>query len=360
MSAELADPVDAQATEGFAEKVLADYAGANAFFMASIGDRLGLFPELAQNGPASSPELAERTGLNERYLREWLAGMAAAGYLDHDPEAEVYSVPPERVPVLADEAGPAFFGCAFFDFSTNFGDTYHRLLDSFRTGEGISQDAYGSEVAHSIDRFTAPWFEHMLLDEWLPLLPVVEGRLRDGASVCDVGCGQGRALVKLAQAFPASTFVGIDVYEPAVRAAERAAAAADVGDRVRFEVRDAAAGLGGPYDIVTTFDVVHDSVRPGELLHAIRAGLEDDGRYVCVDINCSERSEENRGPMGTILYGLSLAYCLPVALTDGGAGLGTLGLPEPRLRELALEAGFSSVRRLPVDNPFNNVYELTP
>jgi len=360
VSTELNERVDEAAVEEFAEKVLVDYAGANAFFMASIGDRLGLFTELVENGTATSAELAQRTGLQERYLREWLQGMAAAGYLDYDPSTTGYTLPSAHAPVLAEEAGPAFFGCAFFDFSTNFGETYHRLLEAFRSGGGVSQEAYGQEVAASIERFTAPWFEHMLVEEWLPEMPAVATKLQEGASVCDIGSGRGRAVIKLAEAFPKSTFVGLDVYEPAVREAEAAAEKAGVADRVRFEVRDAAEGLGGRYDLITTFDVVHDSVDPAAILRSIRAALETEGRYVCVEINCSDRPEENAGPLGTVLYGLSLAYCLPVSLAEGGAGLGTLGLPESRLTELALEAGFSEVRRLPIDNPFNNVYEISP
>ncbi|MGH3084754.1 MAG: methyltransferase domain-containing protein, partial [Gaiellaceae bacterium] len=222
MSIELKEQVDDAAVEAFAEKVLADYAGANAFFMASIGDRLGIFEDLAE-GPATTEELAARTGLQERYVREWLGGMAAAGYVDYDPTTVSYSLPAERVPVLAEEAGPAFFGCAFFDFSTNFGETYHRLLDAFRAGGGVSQESYGAEVAESIERFTAPWFEHMLVELWLPEMPAVATKLQEGAFVCDVGCGRGRAVIKLALAFPKATFVGIDVYEPAVRAGEQAA-----------------------------------------------------------------------------------------------------------------------------------------
>ncbi|MGH3109497.1 MAG: class I SAM-dependent methyltransferase [Gaiellaceae bacterium] len=360
MKAELEQQIDDAAVEEFAEKVLLDYAGANAFFMASIGDRLGLFEELAESGAATSEELAGRTGLHERYLREWLGGMAAGGYLEHDPSSTRYALPAAHVPVLAEEAGPAFFGCAFFDFSTNFGDTYHQLLDAFRSGGGVSQESYGAEVAQSIERFTAPWFEHMLVEEWLPQMPVVGKKLTEGATVCDIGCGRGRALIKLASAFPLSTFVGLDVYEPAVRAAAAAAEEAGVADRTRFEVKDASQGLGGRYDVITTFDVVHDSVDPAGMLRAIRAGLDSDGRYVCVEINAADRPEENAGPLGTVLYGLSLAYCLPVSLAEGGAGLGTLGLPESRLRELAIDAGFSEVRRLPIENPFNSVYEISP
>jgi len=348
------------ATESFAERVFGDYAGANAFFLAGIGDRLGLFRELATGGEATAEELAARTHLRERYLREWLGGMVAAGYLRYDPTSARYALPPEHVPVLAEEAGPRFLGNAFFDFSTNFGETFRLLLEAFRTGGGVPQEAYGEEVALSIDRYTAPWFEHRLIPEWLPLMPAVRELLEAGCTVCDVGCGRGRGLIRLAEAFPRCRMVGIDAYEPAVRAASDLAREAGVADRVAFEIADGAAGLPGPFDVVTTFDVLHDSADPGGLLRAIRRALAPGGRYVCLDINCSERPEDNVGPMGTVLYGLSLAYCLPVSLAGGGAGLGTLGLPETRLRDLAIRAGFSQVRRVPIDDPFNNLYEVSP
>lgn len=360
MPAETTGVLEQAAVEAFAERVLGDYAGANAFFMAGIGDRLGLFKELAANGAATSDELAIRTRLEERYVREWLGGMAAAGYLDYDPATGRYALPADHVPVLAEEAGPFFFGSAFFDFSTNFGETYRRLVDAFRDGGGVPQSEYGAEVAESIERFTAPWFEHMLVQQWLPLMPDTLAKLEKGAIVCDVGCGRGRALSKLAAAFPRSRFVGYDVYEPAIQAARARVQDAGVADRVRLEVRDAAQGFGERFDVVTTFDVLHDSVDPRGILSAIRSALSSDGRYICLEINCADRPQDNLGPLGTVLYGLSLAYCLPVSLAEGGAGLGTLGLPESRLSELATEAGFSKVRRVPIDDPFNSVYELTP
>jgi Methyltransferase domain len=266
------------AVEAFAERVLGDYAGANAFFMAGIGDRLGLFKELAANGAATSDELATRTRLQERYVREWLAGMAAAGYLDYDPATGRYALPADHVPVLAEEAGPFFFGSAFFDFSTNFGETYRRLVDAFRDGGGVPQSEYGAEVAESIERFTAPWFEHMLVQQWLPLMPDTLAKLEEGAIVCDVGCGRGRALSKLAAAFPRSRFIGYDVYEPAIQAARARVQDAGVADRVRLEVRDAAQGFGERFDVVTTFDVLHDSVDPGGILSAIRSTLSSNRR----------------------------------------------------------------------------------
>jgi 2-polyprenyl-3-methyl-5-hydroxy-6-metoxy-1,4-benzoquinol methylase len=336
--------------EGFAEQVLGDYAGANAFLMAGLGDRLGLFAVIAANEPQSSAELADRTGLQERYLREWLAGMAAAGYLTYDPPSGRYAIPDAHVPVLAEEAGVWFFGAAFFDFSTNYGETFHRLLEAFRSGGGVAQEVYGEEVAASIDRFTAPWFEHRLVPEWIPAMPNVQALLAAGAVVCDVGCGRGRALITLAEAFPQCQFVGIDAYEPAIPGAREQARNAGVQDRVRFEVADATSGLPWRFEVITTFDVIHDSADPRGILRAIHDALVPTGRYVCVDINCADNPEDNAGPLGTVLYGSSHAYCLPVSLAAGGAGLGTLGLPPSRLSELAHEAGFADLRQVPTDD----------
>jgi 2-polyprenyl-3-methyl-5-hydroxy-6-metoxy-1,4-benzoquinol methylase len=352
--------LDESSVEGFAEKVLGDYAGANAFLMAGLGDRLGLFVALAASEPQSSFELAARTGLQERYLREWLAGMAAAGYLTYDAPSGRYAMPDAHVPVLAEEAGTWFFGAAFFDFSTNYGETFRLLAEAFRVGGGVSQEVYGEEVAESIDRFTAPWFEHRLVPEWIPAMPNVQALLEAGATVCDVGCGRGRALIKLAETYPGCRFTGIDAYEPAIRGARVHAEKAGVTERVRFEVADAAAGLPEQFDLVTTFDVLHDSTDPLGLLRAIHDALDPTGRYVCVDINCAANPENNAGALGTVLYGSSLAYCLPVSLATGGAGLGTLGLPRSILTALAHEAEFSRVHQVPIDDPFNNLYELIP
>jgi 2-polyprenyl-3-methyl-5-hydroxy-6-metoxy-1,4-benzoquinol methylase len=151
----------------------------------------------------------------------------------------------------------------------------------------VAQEAYGEEVAASIDRFTAPWFEHRLVPQWIPAMPNVQALLEAGATACDVGCGLGRALVRLAEAFPQCRFVGTDAYEPAIRGACAKAQEAGVQDRVRFEVADAAAGLPGRFDVITTFDVIHDSADPTGILRAIHDAPEPTGRYVCVDINCA-------------------------------------------------------------------------
>jgi 2-polyprenyl-3-methyl-5-hydroxy-6-metoxy-1,4-benzoquinol methylase len=211
-----------------------------------------------------------------------------------------------------------------------------------------------------MDRFTAMWHENLLLQEWIPAVPDVEAKLQRGARVADVGCGQGRALIKLVERFPRSTFVGYDVFAPNVERAWANARAAGVADRVSFEVADAAQGLPERFDVVTTWDVIHDSVDPLGILRAIRGALEPDGVYLCLDINCSDRPEENTGTLAALLYGFSILYCMSSSLAHGGEGLGTLGLHEPKLRELCAAAGFSTVRRVPVENPVNSLFDIRP
>jgi SAM-dependent methyltransferase len=210
-----------------------------------------------------------------------------------------------------------------------------------------------------MERFTAGWFENLLLPQWIPAMPRVKEALERGADVADVGCNRGRALLKLARAFPRSRYVGYDVFEPALRLATERAAAAGLGDRVRFEQRDVSKGLPEQFDVITTFDVIHDAVDPLGLLRTIREALRPGGTYVCLDINCSDKLEENAGPLGALFHGFSVLYCMTTSLSRGGAGLGTVGLPESKLKELATEAKFASVRRVPLENPFNNLYELT-
>jgi SAM-dependent methyltransferase len=175
--------------------------------------------------------------------------------------------------------------------------------------------------------------------------------------VADVGCGRGRALIKLAQAFPRSRYIGYDNFGPTVARATANAREAGVSDRVRFEERDASKGLPAQFDVITTFDVVHDAVDPLQLLQSIRRALMPGGVYVCLDINCSDKLEENANPLGAMFHGVSVFYCMTTSLANNGAGLGTLGFHEAKVRDLCEKAGFSSVRRVPLENPFNNLYE---
>jgi SAM-dependent methyltransferase len=342
----------------FTGRVLADTAAAATIVLAALGDRTGLFREMAEHGPGTSGELASRTGLSERYVREWLAGLFAAGYLTYDDARQQYALPAEHVPTLAAEPGPAFFGGVHQELIGAI-QRYDQIARAFRAGGGVRPADLHPDVWAGTSRFTAQWHQNMLVQQWLPLVPQTTARLRAGARVADVGCGTGQALIALARAFPAITGTGYDVHPPSVEQARRAAAEAGLADRIGYQVLDAAAGLPGPFDVITTFDVVHDAVDPLGLLRSIRDALSPGGRYLCLEINCSDQPAGNTGPIATLLYGFSILYCMTTSLAEGGEGLGTLGLPEPVLRQLAGKAGFSDVRHVEMDNPFNNLYELT-
>ena len=191
-------------------------------------------------------------------------------------------------------------------------------------------------------------------------MPDVQALLERGADVADIGCGRARALINLARAFPASRYTGYDSFPLNVREAEANVAAAGLTDRVHIEERDVAQGLPMQFDVITSFDVVHDAADPLGMLRAIRQALRPGGRYVAVEPGIGERLEENIGMLGTLFYTSSLFYCMTVSLAEGGAGLGTAGLPESKLRELCTQAGFSDVRRMPIEDPFHTVYEITP
>lgn len=354
------DRIDEQRAEAFVGRAMGDLSATVTVLMATIGDRLGLFTTLAEQGPATSEQLAERAGIAERYAREWLDAMAAAGYFDFHSESGTYTLPAEHRPVLAAEGGPVFVGGAYQEVS-GFVAVLDRIIEAFRTGGGVPSAEYNEHFFAGYARFTAGWYNNLLLPAWLPAMPATSQLLEAGADVADVGCGRGLALITLANAFPGSRFVGYDVHEPSVAAARSAAAEAGVADRVRFEQRDVAVeGLPSTYDVVFTFDVVHDAVDPAGMLRAIRAALRPEGRYVCVDMNASHRPEENAGTIGALFYGLSVLYCMTTSLAHGGAALGMCGFNPHTVELMCKEAGFSDIRQAPVENPFNKVYEITP
>jgi 2-polyprenyl-3-methyl-5-hydroxy-6-metoxy-1,4-benzoquinol methylase len=349
--------VDHARAEEFLGQVIGDFAGAMTTIQTVIGDRLGLFAELAGNGPATSDELAARAGIDERYAREWLHALHAAGYLEHDGERFV--LPDAHQPAFAQEGGPMFL-CGGYEELYAVLAVLPKVVESFRTGRGVAQSEYPSEFWSGLRRFTAGWHENHLVQEWIPAVPDVHRKLIDGCRYADVGCGQGLAVIRLAQAFPNSRFVGYDAFEGSLAGAEAAAAEAGVGDRVRFELRDVADGLAERFEVISTFDVIHDAVDPGALLKGIRSGLADEGCYLLLDINCADDPLENRGPLAALFYGFSVTYCMTTSLAHGGAGLGTCGLPPAKARELTAAAGFSSCKQVGLENPFNNLFAVRP
>ncbi len=350
---------DQQKTEEFVGKMLEDVSASMTVMLAAIGDRLGLFKELAEGGPATSGELAARADINERYAREWLGAMSSAGYLHYTPDSGRFKLPAEHSPALAQERGPFFFGGTLQMLPALFGIS-EKVTAAFRNGGGVTQSAYHEDFWEGMSRFTDCWFDNLLVQEWVPAMPIVQSKLENGVSVADVGCGRGHALIRLVEAFPNSTFIGYDVFAPTIEKAARAAREAGVDDRVSFQQLDVGKGIPEQFDIITTFDVVHDAVDPPGLLRDIHQALSRDGVYVCLDINCSDKLEENAGPLGSLFHGFSIFYCMTTSLANGGVGLGTLGFHEHKVKELCTEAGFSSVRTVPLENPFNNLYEIRP
>ena len=341
----------------FTGRVLADSAAAATIVLAALGDRTGLFKDLAEHGPATSGELASRTGLSERYVREWLGGMFAAGYLSYDDAQQRYALPAEHVPTLATEPGPAFFGGVHQELIGAI-QRYDQVAEAFRRGGGVRPADLHPDVWAGTSRFTAQWHQNMLVQQWLPLVPQTTAKLGRRP-------GRRRGLRHRAGADRPGPRLPRDHRDrvrraPAVR---RAGPARGRRGRPRRPGQlpgpDAAAGLPDSFDVITTFDVVHDAVDPLGLLRSIRDALRPGGSYLCLEINCSDQAAANVGPIATLLYGFSVLYCMTTSLAEGGEGLGTLGLPEPVLRDLAAKAGFAQVRHVEMDNPFNSLYELT-
>jgi SAM-dependent methyltransferase len=343
--------IDRTKQEAFVHKVLGDTSATMTTLLASIGDRLGLFKDLAANGPGTSAEVARRTGSNERYVREWLGGMATAGYLEYDAPSCRFSLPAEHAAALAAAGGPFFLG-GIYEMIPALVAVFDQVTEAFRQGGGVRQANYPPAVWDRLERSSAGWFNNLLLEQWIPAMPAVHSKLQCGVRVADVGCGRGRALIKLAQAFPACTYFGYDMYGPAIGEATARAKEARVQDRVTFHQVDVSNGLPAEYDVITTFDVIHDAVDPLGTLKALRRALAADGVYVCLDTNCSEKLEENIGPLGAMFHGFSVLYCMTTSLAWGGVGLGTLGFHERKVKEMCSEAGFHRVRKVPLENPF--------
>lgn len=350
-------PFDKDRAKSFTHRVLGDMAGAVALHLSVIGDRLGLFKDLANNGGASAEKFAGRNAIDPRYAREWLEALAAAEYLDFDPATNEFSLPQEHFLPLAKDKHPLFqgnmrnmlaYGMAPLD----------ELTEAFRSGGGVSQSAFPPDFFATMQRSSGLRYENFLLGTWLPDMPDLVAMLERGVDVADVGCGRGTALMIMAEAFPKSRFVGYDAYAPQVEGAIEAARERSLGENLSFEVLDGSGELPRDFDIIFTFDVIHDMAKPREGLANIKRHLKAEGIYVLQEISAADERHENRGSVATIKYGMSLTYCMTTSLANHGEGLGTLGMPEKVVHELCGEAGFEHIRKLPCSNDFVSLYEV--
>jgi SAM-dependent methyltransferase len=346
----------------FSYLVFSKLEGAVTSAMIHLGDRLGLYGVLAAaDAPLATAELAQRLGLDERWVREWAYNQGAAQIVAIDDD-ERLSMSPEAIAVLADPDHPAF-GVGSFHHLPQTMAALDRLPESFRTGLGLPYDAHGPDCAEGVARGFEPWMRANLLSTVLPELDGVEAKLRAGATVLDVGCGAGGVVLTLAEAFPQSRVVGYDISQHALDLAKDRKVAAGLGNADFLDPRDAPMPTDGSADVVVTFDCLHDMTDPAGVVQAIRAALADDGTWLLVDIKAHDTYAENarRNPMASLMYGISVMSCMSSALSEpGGAGLGTLGLSARRAEAMARDAGFTQFRLLDIDHPINALYEIRP
>ncbi|MDQ1397327.1 MAG: hypothetical protein QOG64_2586 [Acidimicrobiaceae bacterium] len=345
-------------SDAFVGVLAGHYRSAMLTLMIDLGHRTGLFMA-ATEGPATSQELADRAGLSERHVREWLGALTTGGIIEHDPETDRYSLAAERAAFLT--GGHPLNLAPMSAFVTELARHVGPVAETFRTGGGLPYSAYAPEFTTLSDTGSRTRFDASLVDGYLAAPDGLRDRLEAGVAVADVGCGTGHAVNVMARAFPRSQFTGYDLSEAAIGRA-RAEAEAWSLDNARFEVRDA---LDLPVDrdlaLVTAFDTVHDQADPAGLLRRIREALAPDGVFLMVDIKAASTVDANLGhPMGPWLYGISVLHCMQVSLAAGGAGLGTVW-GEQLARRMLAEAGFGEVKVTSVaGDRVNLVYVATP
>jgi SAM-dependent methyltransferase len=351
-------PIDEARLGAFVGQAVVDMGAAISGLLLHIGDRLGLYKAMAGAGPITSSTLAVRTGTTERYVREWLGNQAAGGYVTYNPVDGTFELPPEQAMVVANEDSPVFLGGAFECIASCYAD-HDLFVDAFRTGAGVGWQEHEDRLFSGVLRFFRPGYAAHLVGEWIPALDGVVEKLRAGASVADIGCGLGASTIIMAEAFERSTFVGLDIHEPSIAAARRAAAEAGVDQRARFDIATATELTGAGYDLVCLFDCLHDMGDPVGAARHIRQALAPDGTLLLVEPMAGDGLEDNLNPVGRTYYGFSTVICTPTSLAqEVGLGLGAQA-GELQLGNVLREAGFTHVRRA-TETPFNLILEARP
>jgi 2-polyprenyl-3-methyl-5-hydroxy-6-metoxy-1,4-benzoquinol methylase len=341
----------------FLHRFVGDLGATMAAGNVLVGDRLGFYRVLAEQ-PMKPHELADRTGTVTRYVDEWLRGQAAGGYVEHDPETGAYSLTPEQAFALTDPDG-AVYAPGAFQLALAALRAEPRVTEAFRTGSGIGWHEHDPEVFTGCERFFRPGYAANLVASWLPALDGAEDKLRAGARVADIGCGHGASTALMARAYPDSSFTGSDYHEESIIQARKQIADAGLSGQVTFDVASAQTFDGGPYDLVTSFDCLHDMGDPVGAARHIREMLAPDGTWMVVEPYAGDSVAANLNPVGRVYYSFSTFLCVPNALSqDGGYSLGAQA-GEESIRRLASDAGYTRFRRV-AETPFNIVYEARP
>lgn len=343
--------------EAFAARVMTDLAAAYSGVLVNIGHKLGLYRAMAGAGPLSSEQLAERSGIRERYVREWLGNQHAGGYVLYDPARRAYSLPEEHAQVLVDSESPAFLAPAFDGASSIWLDE-DKTREAIRAGKGLPWSEHHHRLFHATEAVFKNGYREHLVNTWIPAIEGLDAKLRAGARIADVGCGHGASSILLAKAYPASTVVAIDNHGPSLEIAARRARDAGVGSNLSFELADARSYAGKDFDLICFMDAFHDLGDPELAAAHARAALADDGALLLVEPFASDRVEQNVGPVARLFYAASLTMCTANALSQGEVALGAQAGPG-ETAEVLKNAGFSRVRAA-CETAMNIVYEVRP
>jgi len=350
--------IDEAKVEAFMGQAVADMGAVISAPLFVIGEKLGLYKAMAGAGPLTSQEVADRAGVAERSVREWLRNQAAGGYIAHHADGDRYELPDEHALALADEESPLYILGVYDNIASIYADE-DKILEAFRTGEGMGWHEHDHRLFRGTERFFRPGYKANLVAEWLPALDGVVEKLEAGAKVADVGCGHGASTIIMAQAFPNSQFFGFDYHPESIEKAREAAEREGVGDRITFAVAAAKEYPGTDYDLVCVFDCLHDMGDPvGASAHVLET-LAADGTWLIVEPFAGDTVEENLNPVGRVFYGASTVICTPAALSqEVGLALGAQA-GEARLAEVIQQGGFTHVRRA-TETPFNLILEARP
>ena len=337
-------------------KMLGDLGGAYSLPTVRIGFRLGLFAALHRDGPATSVELSARTGLAERYVREWALAQAANGNIMYDAASGQFSLSPEQSMIFAVQDSPVYLEGAF-EVGAAMVEGQSKVEAAFKTGGGVHWGDSAGCLFCAVGAFFRPGYVNSIVQAWLPALEGFSGRLEQGAKVADVGCGVGFSTLLMAEAFPNSHFVGYDFHEPSIEQANAHAKSHGVADRVRFETAPAKSIAERDFDLITMFDCLHDMGDPRGCAAHMRKMLKADGTWMIVEPIAANEPQQNIGnPVSRLYYNASTMICVPTSLDqEVGEALGAQA-GEAKLTEILSGAGFTRVRRA-TEGPFNMVLE---
>jgi 2-polyprenyl-3-methyl-5-hydroxy-6-metoxy-1,4-benzoquinol methylase len=351
--------IDQEKLHEFMLKAVGDIGSTMSAMLMIVGDKLGLYKEMAKSGEAiTSEELAKKTNTNERYVREWLANQAAGGYITYNASDGKYTLPPEQAMALADENSPVYLQGAYQVIRSLFKDE-DKFVEMFKSGKGLRWGEHHHDLFEGTARFFKPNYVGNLVSSWIPSLDNVEGKLKQGAKVADIGCGYGISTILMAKAYPNSKFYGFDNHTPSIEQAREQAKKEGVSDNVEFNSVSASDNsIGNDYDLITFFDCLHDMGDPKGAMRFAKQSIKPDGTCMIIEPMANDKVEENLNLIGRVFYAASTLVCVPNSLADNGPALGAQA-GEKRIKEIVEAVGFTKFRRA-AQTPFNIIYEAKP